>query len=119
MTVMDHTFGKALMPPPPKPLTLTLALKGEYFDQIACGQKVEEFRMVTPFWVTRLVGKDFSRLVITKGYAKSGDTSRRLEFAWAGFERRILLHPHFGSKPVEVFAISLAKPLSPLPKVPA
>lgn len=29
--------------------TLTLALKGEYFDAIRAGTKLEEFRLVTPY----------------------------------------------------------------------
>ncbi len=94
---------------------LTLALKGVYFDQIAAGIKVEEFRLVTDFWCKRLVGREYDRVVITKGYPKASDTARRLEFAWNGFERRLLEHPHFGPAPVEVFAISLAKPLQPIP----
>jgi hypothetical protein len=94
--------------------TLTLALKGIYFDQIACGQKVEEFRLVTPFWEKRLVGRSYDRLVITKGYPSAADLSRRLSFKWTGFERRMLEHPFFGDAPVDVFAISLAKPLQPL-----
>lgn len=94
---------------------LTLSVKGVYFDQMAEGTKVEEFRLVTDFWRKRLEGRGYDKLVITKGYPKAGDSSRRLEFSWNGFERRTLQHPHFGPNPVEVYAISLAKPLTPLP----
>ena len=96
--------------PSQHPRTLTLALKGVYFDEIASGVKVEEFRLVTPFWEKRLVGRSYDRLVITKGYPSTTDLSRRLEFDWNGFERRMLEHPFFGPDPVDVFAISLAKP---------
>lgn len=99
---------------PKAPRTLTLALNGVYFDQIAAGTKVEEFRLVTKFWTKRLVGRVYDRLVITRGYPSASDTSKRLAFHWNGFEQRMLQHPHFGAEPVEVFAISLAKPISPI-----
>lgn len=105
----------AQSPMPQGDRVLTLALKGVYFDQIAAGIKTEEFRLATPFWHKRLVGREYDRVVITKGYPKASDSSRRLEFGWDGYQRRTLEHPHFGPAPVEVFAISLAKPLQALP----
>lgn len=94
---------------------LTLAVKKEFFDQIAAGTKGEEFRLANAFWTKRLEGKSFEKLVITLGYPKAEDTARRLTFAWNGFERRMHQHSLFGPKPVEVFAISLAKPMAAVP----
>ncbi len=37
-----------------------LNLKAAYFDQIAIGEKVFEYRLCTPFWTKRLVGKRFA-----------------------------------------------------------
>lgn len=109
---------RAQTPSAPKALrTLTLALNGVYFDQIAAGTKVEEFRLVTDFWKKRLVGRSYDRLVITRGYPSASDVTKRLEFHWNGFEQRMHQHPHFGAEPVEVFAISLAKPISPIAAV--
>ncbi|HEM8998857.1 TPA: ASCH domain-containing protein [Burkholderia cenocepacia] len=85
--------------------TLTLALKGIYFDQIAAGTKDEEFRLVTPFWQKRLLNRTYDRIVLTRGYPKTSDTSRRIELPWRGFVTRTITHPHFGPDPVEVFAI--------------
>lgn len=98
-------------PPPVASQVLTLALKGEYFDEISAGTKDEEFRLVNEFWRKRLEGRVFEKVVITKGYPKADDQSRRLEFAWDGFVIKSLTHPHFGKEPVAVYAISLKKPL--------
>lgn len=99
------------------PRCLTLAVKKEFFDQIAAGSKGEEFRLANAFWTKRLEGKSFEKLVITLGYPKADDTARRLTFAWNGFERRMHQHSLFGPEPVEVFAISLAKPMAAAPGI--
>jgi len=85
--------------------TLTLALKGIYFDQIRSGDKTEEYRLITPYWSKRLEGRDYDQIILTKGYPKSDDIARRLTLPWQGFERKTITHPHFGKDPVEVYAI--------------
>jgi DNA (cytosine-5)-methyltransferase 1 len=92
---------------------LTLPLNAAYFDQIASGEKVEEFRLVTDYWSKRLVGRSYDRVILTKGYPAKDDAARRLERPWRGFERRTITHPHFGDQPVEVFAINVAPPNIP------
>ena len=92
---------------------LTLPLNGVYFDQIKDGSKVEEFRLVTPFWSKRLVGRTYDRIILTRGYPSRDDHSRRLERSWQGFTRKTITHPHFGSEPVEVFAIDVSDSLTP------
>ena len=89
---------------------LTLPLNGAYFDQIRDGSKVEEFRLVTPFWSKRLQGRTYDRIVLTRGYPPRDDHSRRLERSWRGFTRKTITHPHFGPDPVEVFAIDVSEP---------
>jgi hypothetical protein len=88
--------------------TLQLALKAEYFDAIKRGDKVEEFRLATSFWRRRLEGKAFERVVLTKGYPPRADTSRRLELPWRGYTEKTITHPHFGKRPVQVFAIDVS-----------
>lgn len=85
--------------------TLTLPLKGVYFDQIKAGTKLEEYRLVTPFWRKRLEGRSYSRIVLTRGYPKAVDAERRLVKPWVACRVKIITHPHFGPHPVEVFAI--------------
>ena len=53
--------------------TLTLPLKGEYFDAIKAGVKLEEFRAATPYWRRRLEGQGFDQIELTRGYPKRGD----------------------------------------------
>jgi hypothetical protein len=85
--------------------TLHLTLKGEYFDQIKSGEKVEEYRLVTPFWAKRIEGRSYDAIELAKGYPPKADTSRRITRPWRGYRKTTITHPHFGSDPVEVFAI--------------
>lgn len=96
--------------------TLTLPLKAEYFDAIRDGSKLEEFRLVTPFWFRRLSGRAFSKIVLTKGYPKAGDLDRRIERPWRGYSIKTLTHPHFGPDPVTVFAIVVNLASQPVPE---
>ncbi|WP_289228070.1 ASCH domain-containing protein [Pseudomonas syringae] len=86
---------------------LTLALKGEYFDAIKAGTKVEEFRLVNPYWRKRIENRAYEWIELTKGYPKREDAARRLILPWQGFRVLTLTHPHFGPRPVEVFAINV------------
>lgn len=86
---------------------LTLALKGEYFDAIKAGAKTEEYRLVTPYWRKRLVGRSYDRIVLTRGYPKRDDIERRLVLPWRGFDTKTIRRPHFGPDRVHVFAISV------------
>lgn len=85
--------------------TLHLPLKGIYFDQIRDGAKGEEYRLVTEYWRRRLEGREYERIILTKGYPRRDDQERRLERPWRGFTRKKILHPHFGADAVEVYAI--------------
>jgi len=95
---------------------LTLALKAEYFDAIKAGTKLEEYRSDNEYWRKRLLvggafgtlARSFDRIVLTKGYPKAGDSDRRLIRPWRGWTRKTITHPHFGSEPIDVFAIDVS-----------
>lgn len=89
--------------------TLTLALKGEYFDAIKAGAKTEEYRLCTPYWQKRLRSPFgiYDRIVLTRGYPPRDDHNRRLVLPWRGFTIKTITHPHFGAGPVEVYAIDV------------
>ena len=87
--------------------TLQLAVKGEYFDAMQRGEKVEEYRLVNAHWGKRLYGRDYDRLIITRGYPKKDDLSKRIDIPYDGYEIKIITHPHFGPEPVKVFAIKV------------
>lgn len=89
--------------------TLTLALKHEYFEQIRDGVKTEEFRLATPYWCRRLEGRTYSLVVLTLGYPKSDDAARRLTRKFGGICIKTITHPHFGTDPVEVYAIDVSE----------
>ncbi|MDE1139905.1 MAG: ASCH domain-containing protein [Paraburkholderia tropica] len=86
---------------------LILPLKREYFDAVKCGEKVEEYRLCTPYWRKRLVGRQYGRIILTLGYPKADDWERRILKPWRGYVERTIQHAHFGSDPVRVFAINV------------
>lgn len=94
---------------------LILALNGVYFDQIASGEKVEEYRLRTDYWHKRIVGRHYDRVVLTRGYPRGGgiEGQTRLTRKWRGYRMCALTHPHFGPDPVSVFAIDVAHEVDP------
>ena len=72
---------------------LVLPLKREYFEQIKHGEKLEEFRLCTPYWAKRLEGREYGRVVLTLGYPSRNDTERRMVRPWRGFTKRRITHP--------------------------
>jgi len=71
---------------------ITFAVTRYWFDMFARGEKKEEYRALTPYWTRRLTQKTtghirfrhFDEVVITCGYPKRGDKTRRLVFEHAG-----------------------------------
>lgn len=88
---------------------LHLNLKAEYFDQIAKGEKPFEYRLCTPYWAKRLVGRNFDQVHIKKGYPPASDASRTLVRPWRGFEVQTITHQHFGIGSVQVYAIHVSE----------
>lgn len=86
---------------------LQLAVNGEYFDQMKSGEKVEEYRLVNDFWNKRIMFREYDRLIITRGYPKRDDASKRIDIPYDGYEVKMITHPHFGPDPVRVFAIKV------------
>lgn len=89
--------------------TLTIPIKREYFEQIRAGLKPEEFRLVTPYWRKRLEGRTYDLIVLTMGYPKADDVARRLARKFGGVCIKTITHPHFGTDPVEVYAIDVSE----------
>lgn len=104
-------------------MNLVLPLKGEYFDAIKSGKKTVEFRLCTPYWAKRLSKmRDGDTITLTLGYPPRNDVARRMVMPWRGMLRTSIVHPHFGDKRVDVFAINVlntpAKPEAPQPPKP-
>ena len=90
-------------------MNLQLALNSQYFDEIKSGEKKEEFRLCTDYWKKRLVGREYDYLILTKGYPKKDDASRKMQFKYDGYEIKEINHPHFFKKPALVYAIRINK----------
>lgn len=86
---------------------LQIAVKGEYFDEIKSGEKTEEFRLHNDYWCKRLIGRSYRNLILTRGYPPSGDKSRHHIIRYRGYREIKILHRHFGTEPVKVFALQL------------
>lgn len=89
-------------------MQLHLPLKAEYFLAIQAGEKLEEYREVNPYWSKRLIGRDYKSMVLTWGYPKGDDSARRIVLPYFGYVIKTLTHPHFGPKPLQVFAIDVS-----------
>ena len=50
--------------------TLHLNLYRKYFDAILKGEKVVEYRDITPYWSKRLEGRNYDVIQFRNGYAK-------------------------------------------------
>lgn len=89
---------------------LILALKREYFEAIRDGQKIEEFRLVNDYWKKRLEGRDYDNIILTLGYPKKDDESRRIVRKWKDvpFVVKMISHKLFGSEPVMVYSIDVS-----------
>lgn len=87
---------------------LHLNVKSVYFNQIKSGVKNEEYRLCTAYWKKRLIGRQYDGILVKRGYPKIDDLDNQEFRKWNGFQIKTIVHEHFGSEPVEVFAICLA-----------
>lgn len=92
-----------------KKTILHLPLKGEYFEAIRSGKKLEEYRAANDYWTKRLVDRHWDYMLLTWGYPKTGDRDRAILLPYFGFTLRInFKHPHFGEKALNVYAIDVS-----------
>jgi hypothetical protein len=96
---------------------LHLHVKTCYFNEISAGTKTEEYRLANEYWMKRLMvpmeertdrQRYWDAIVIYNAY-KPGPQNQ-IELPWSGWQMRYITHPHFGPKPVAVFAIKLDLP---------
>jgi hypothetical protein len=89
---------------------LHLHLKGKYFDEIRAGRKKVEYRLAST-WRKRLQGKQFDEIHLYRGYPKRGAGGTMLYRKWNGYREDQIIHPHFGSRGVDVLEIDVSIPL--------
>ena len=87
--------------------TLMLPVKRKWFEQIKSGMKKVEYRLVTEYWKNRLIDKKYDRIVITLGYPKKEDSSRRITFPYRGYEKTTIRHHEWDYLPMRCFALLL------------
>lgn len=64
------------------PRVLHLTLKRFFFDQIAQGEKVEEYRKVKPYWTKRIEGRDYDEIHFRNGYHPAAPFMRVVYRGW-------------------------------------
>lgn len=89
---------------------LIIPLKGVYFDQIARGEKIHEYRLRTPYWTKRLRMREYRHVILTRGYPKGGGVEglTRLTREWRSFTVGTIMHHHFGPDTVEIYSIDVS-----------
>lgn len=60
---------------------LHLNVTKEWFDRIASGEKVEDFREIKPYWDRRLVDREYDFIEVRNGYGKNRPA---MIFEWSG-----------------------------------
>lgn len=93
---------------------LTLRLKAVYFHDIANEVKPWEYRLATPYWQKRIAGRQYDYVLLTLGYPPRSNLDHQMLKPWRGYVEQPLVHPHFGSDTVDVFAIDVTAPTVPL-----
>jgi hypothetical protein len=89
---------------------LHLHLKGEYFEAIKAGTKMEEYRLRTPYWRKRIANRVYDGIRLLKGYPMLSNPHTKLTRPWRGYTIKTITHPQFGPDPVEVYAITVNPP---------
>ena len=65
---------------------LQLNVERTYFDQIADGEKLEEYRERKDYWKTRLEGREYDVIRFRNGY---GPDVPEMEVEWRGVKKRV------------------------------
>ena len=89
---------------------LRLHLTGFYFDQVRAGEKLVEYRLAD-VWEKKLEWRQFSEVILCRGYPRLGDRERTLRREWHGYKIERITHPHFGPSEVRVLAIDVSIPV--------
>lgn len=58
---------------------LFLILKKQWYDMIASGEKLEEYREITPYWIKRIWDKKPSIVTFQLGYSKKQRMKFKIE----------------------------------------
>ena len=83
---------------------LIINIKRKYFDQIKNGEKKEEYRLITKYWIDRLENKEYDFIRFQNGYNRD---SEKFIIEYLGIVKKEIQHEFFGDKSVQVFAIQL------------
>lgn len=85
--------------------SLFLTIKKEYFDAILSSEKTEEYRVVSPFYKSRIENKEYTHIILQNGYSSK---SKKLKAEYLGYEIRKVETKIYGN--TEVYVLKLKNP---------
>lgn len=87
---------------------LFLIVTKKYFDEIKSGSKKEEYRLITSYWIKKIINKNYENIIFQLGYNKKN----RVIVKYLGFELKNIKHDFFGNDEISVFALKLGDIIS-------
>ena len=88
-------------------MDLILPLKKRWFLDIQAGIKHFEYRLDTPYWQKRLIGKGYENVIFTLGYPCRDDSDRCITRPWMGYEMQTIISEEWQNEPKRCFAIRI------------
>lgn len=86
---------------------LMLHLKAKYWFEILEGTKTEEYRLDTPYWRKKLLGRDYDYVILCWGYPKANQDERKIVRKWRGVRHVAIRHEIWGNQQRLAWAIRL------------
>lgn len=88
---------------------LPLVLKGKWYDMIASGEKLEEYREAKPYWRKRILRWLYDqRTIHVVGFSRGYRTANMFFIACTSWNTRIgVEHPEWGERADEHYIIHL------------
>lgn len=84
-----------------------MTLMKKWFDQIAAGEKIEEYREIKDYWRNRLIGKHYDAIIFRNGYSATAPT---MTIVYKGLQQKTITWESGVTE--NVFALQLGEILS-------
>ena len=85
---------------------LFLNIKKTYFEQIRNGTKTEEYRLYKPYWIKKILNRDYTHLIFRNGYSRNAP---EIQVEYLGYEIKKLTREFFGNEEVTVFVLKIGE----------
>ena len=83
---------------------LFIIVKNQYFQDIVSGNKTREYRRYTPYWISRIVEREYTHIIFQNGY----NSAKRVQVSYLGYEVQTLQLDFFGPLPIKLFILKIS-----------